>query len=449
MGIITTFLLALSAFTEKNEAASTIAAIHRAIIPLWPSIWVWLQVFHKKNRMHSSMLHSDPYVDNDTLHARYTCIHGILLQFMLNSEERTGLRNLLSHANVLEMLAELWIEESKHSEAFYGFWISPLQFSAFKGISPNSDLSTDLLNRIVASCGGNKDDFVRLFCSRLKNNMKQLEPDGKALLRDFVFISEQFHARTEAAILRDAFLSNAAYVVVSMIDTLSLLVNSLSKETDIINPLKIDLFYYPLDLIDGMIRSSRPYAAIAQLLDASFFTLLNHLAHWSLPRSTGSINALGHIFQVLLRFTVHRPLLSAMNRNLLLAFPGPMMPAGPTKACLRMYHAGLIKWNLMEEEYQKRLWTCNVICGNPQVCAKVLACFFTSVHPDEYCFHSVFLLIARIDCVVAPGVLSSLTAASHVRSVIGKENTERFVSTCILQNQVNRAFPDSRLYPQH
>ncbi|KZP03867.1 hypothetical protein FIBSPDRAFT_968632 [Athelia psychrophila] len=348
------------------------AILHSTILPLWPSIWTWLQMLHEHKLMYSRGLFSTPNPDHRQ--ARYAALYGPL-RILLFSDPQTALSRAVMHTEgALAMAAALWIEEARDPEAFYGFEMAFMLLEPDKGLSPTSDLSTDILDHLVAGCGGSKDEVVQLLYSRVNTNLKRLEPDPNNLQTDLSLILKQIQSSDTT--LCDAILSIVPYTIISMVDTLHLLLNLRSKYLKDRKALPKGILYCPMAVIFAALRSPGPhelgYEGLARLLDTSFFTVVARMALIREPSSdTIFAGILETVLQTIcIRFAAHRPLLLAMNRAIAAAFPTGI-PGGLIGNVFRTFQSDLTEWTQIEERYYEGDGVCNIICGDPQVCFSI------------------------------------------------------------------------------
>lgn len=358
----------------QGASPPAIVAFHSVVLPLWPSIWIWLQIFHehKLTQPHGLLSTLDPEI----LQARYALIFNTLCSFVFSDPQTTLSVAILHTDGVLDMAAALWIEEARDPEAFYGFEMASLLLYPAKGLSPDRNLSMDILDHIVTGCGGRNDDVVQLLHRRIMTNLKQLKPDLQSLRSDFKLILQLLSTDT---IICDTIMSNVPYTIASMVDALHHLLLLKLKSTYKTDRqlLPMDLVEWPMVVIFVVLRNPGPYEGylgLVQLLDSTFFALVGRLARWT-PSDDMFCSILKSVLQmVCVRFAVHRPLLSAMKRELAAAFSAGI-PGNSIGNVLRGFQSELTGWTQLDEQYRNRQGICDIVCGDPQVCFSICGIF--------------------------------------------------------------------------
>lgn len=274
----------------------------------------------------------------------------------------------------MTVTALMWIEESK--DPYFGFGTSGLLVDrTLGGLCPDA-LTTSMIDRIIVGCGS-KEDAVRLLFGRMKANLKQFKPDLESFLFDLLFISHQLVARGPSIPpLQGTFLSNSSHTVVCIVDTITLILGIQSNEPKHLkaNPLMMDVIGEPLITICCIFRSWTAYEKIAQLLQTSFFSLVARaaLVCWPIALARKFDHGLATLLEILIRFAVHRPLLSAMNRCLAAAFKTHGVPGGPIGNSLHDFQTNISHWDKMKRKYRDGI--CGIaICGDPEVCLQFVA----------------------------------------------------------------------------
>lgn len=362
-----------------NSSETSHDHLHSQILPLWPSIWVWLQILHS-DKINSSSLHGAMDVGPERRQNRYFPIFRIMLCF-LYIKSQAGLPTAVTHMeDVVTMSTSMWIEESKNTSfsfAASGF----LAGHKNGGLCPDA-VAANILDRIIVGCGS-KEDAVKLLFHRMKANLNQSKPSLQPLLCDLAFIFNQ--VTNGPSMLQDTFFSSSAHTVVCMLDILTLILGIQSKEPKHreTNPDIMAVIRKPLLVICCVLRNPRAYENIAPLLQASFFSLIARAALVCRPIALARKfnESLAQVLKILERFAVHRPLLSAINRGLAVALAINRVRDGPIGKSLRDFQKKIDHWHKLEQKYRDG-WSSLVICGDPEVCLQHVS---TASHCYRHC----------------------------------------------------------------
>lgn len=369
----------LSAFTFTLKTPHS--HFHSKVLPLWPSIWVWLQILYN-DKMRYSSLQSAERIRRDSRLLRYGSIISVFLCFVYRPQS-TLTTAVTRTEGVMTMIASMWIEESKDTSLGYrtsGMLVRTLD----KGVAPSYDLVAKLLGPIIVGCGSKEDTVKQLF-SRMKANLNRDDPDLMAIALDLTFITNQVTPLDGPKMLHDTLLSVATRTSVYIVDIVAILLRVLSNRMQSKEPEAkrmetspdMAVILYPFPVVCCVFRSLRAYEHIAQFLQTSFFPLVARAALMCRPTAlAGRFNhELVPLLEILRRFAIHRPLLSAMSRGLIAAFKTDGVPGGPIGNSLRDFRTNINIWAKMERKYHGG-WNRLVVCGDPEVCLQYVAIVF-------------------------------------------------------------------------
>ncbi|KAF7986091.1 hypothetical protein HWV62_41505 [Athelia sp. TMB] len=368
--IVATFMavmvLDLDQITMKQQDVSSLTSIRSAMPPLWPSLWIWVQTLHKTKRITRALPNSLKAKANAESHVRHMSICDCLLYFIQNEAEILPIAGKFRE-DVMTLAATIWIEEAEDKESICGFRAVSLLRPE---LLPAPRISLDILNHIIAACGGKTEAVLKMLYSRIKNNIKHLKLDLSSLQDDFAFVlhhtKNSFTFPAGSNILRRPFLADAKVSIPLLADMMSLLRQS-KAEAFADNTERLEIMQSPLFLILEIVCSPHEYQGMSALLTTRFF----HLMAWMTPHVPGSTTLVTHtIFasflqKVGLRFAAHRELFVAMRRNIREAFPKNKMPNGPIADSVKEFREQLSQWTEMNRDYHSGRLDVKVICGNP------------------------------------------------------------------------------------
>ncbi|KAF7972955.1 hypothetical protein HWV62_16528 [Athelia sp. TMB] len=285
---------------KRAEAASF------QIAPLWPSIWVWLQILRAEGP-------ESPPVDIAE-EPRYpgeyngpSMVVRVLHSFIYSPPQANLSTLVMTTPGLKEMVARMWLEEAADITASNGFRTSLLL---------RSDSVTEFfLTEVVAQCGGNTDAAVKVALLRIKRGMEQSEPDFSCSQHDIGILMHQLERHdTEVRILRQSILSHPT-LIIAMVDTLSKLLTI--QRAYPIHDLS-DLLVLPLDVMFRRIQITG-YDCVVQLMGTTILSVIIGLVQTCGFRPKvmdASAQLLRNIF---CRFIAYRPILLATRDNLLAA----------------------------------------------------------------------------------------------------------------------------------
>ncbi|KAF7986086.1 hypothetical protein HWV62_41495 [Athelia sp. TMB] len=368
------FISAMVLRTEKLiQKPSILASLQSAVLPLWPTIWSWVQTLHESKGSIRALLRPQ-FLKVKYYGIRYTAICDALI-FYLHNEPNVVLSTAAKQSEaVVALAATLWIEEAKDNESFCGYEaVSLLR----PGIRPTPRITLDILHRIVTTCGGSNAAVLRLLFRRIKRSSKQMDSDLDLRYLGYEFAFAMDHIVDDddrPTALQEAFLSNAAFSVRFMVNAMVSLhqTNATILRGDA--NMRLALMQIPFLLVLKIMNSSQVHEGLSELLITPFFNLLAGVN--SVRESSGSTlqEMLPHLLQnVLLRFASHRNLLLAMKQNIKVAFPRAERPIGPIADIVLAFRDSLDAWIQIAREYRAslsnpdRLWDSKVTCGNDQL----------------------------------------------------------------------------------
>ncbi|KAF7986092.1 hypothetical protein HWV62_41507 [Athelia sp. TMB] len=352
---------------NQTQGASVLPSIRSAALPpLWPSIWTWLQIFHK-NKQAAISLSGPPKVSAGLSHRRHAIIRDTLVYLTENDAAALPVAGKFRE-DVLALAATIWIEEAEDSNGICGFRAALLLRTSELPLAPRVTL--EIMDRIIVACGGKTDTVLQLLCNRIRNNMNQLKPDVESLHLDFNCVLH--HTQNSFAFpagpdtLRRAFLADTSASIRLMADMMAQL--RLSKAELFANiAARLGMMQIPFLLIIDSLRGPQAYQGLSTVFSTQFL----HLVAWMTPHVPGVGAGIAHqVFAHFLRYTVprfaaHRDLFVAMKRNVREAFPKASMPVGPIADSVEEFRARLSQWTEMNRDYQSGRLDVKVICGNP------------------------------------------------------------------------------------
>ncbi|KAF7981317.1 hypothetical protein HWV62_34257 [Athelia sp. TMB] len=226
------------------------------IMPLWPSIWIWLQVLCAQEE--------NPSISESGDATGPLWVIRVLFAF-LHSDPRTHLSTLVARTDGLKaMIATMWIDEGAGTPGANGYGVSILFKSDFPFAPPL------LLPEVLGQCGGRTNIVVKILLRRIKINAKQPVPDLTALRFDNSLLMDQLELRdTGSKILRPAILSQRT-LIATVVDVLALLLKF--KETQPTEPIT-DLLAFQMDVIFRRFQITG-YDCVVQLMRTTILKLI-------------------------------------------------------------------------------------------------------------------------------------------------------------------------------
>ncbi|KAF7972960.1 hypothetical protein HWV62_16538 [Athelia sp. TMB] len=275
-----------------------IAAASSQIVPLWPSIWTWLQVLYAEGKSYASIPKPPGSISGPVWANR------VLFAF-LHTEPRTPLSTMVAKTGGLKaMIATMWIDEGTDNSAATDCRGASILFQSNFPFAPPL-----LIPEILIKCGGQTDIATKILLWRIKENAKRAEPDLAALRFDNSLLIDQLELHhTGSKILRPAILSYRMFVM-TMVDVLSLLLTV--KESYPTKPIT-DLLAFQLDIIFRHFQTTG-YECVVQLTRTTIFGLVVQLAQSNCGSDHRIVAASTRLLRtVLCRFGVYRSILLAM-----------------------------------------------------------------------------------------------------------------------------------------
>ncbi|KAF7972965.1 hypothetical protein HWV62_16548 [Athelia sp. TMB] len=265
------------------------------IMPLWPSIWIWLQVLCAQEE--------NPSISESGDATGPLWVIRVLFAF-LHSDPRTHLSTLVARTDGLKaMIATMWIDEGAGTPEANGYGASILFKSDFPFAPPL------LLPEVLGQCGGRADIVVKILLRRIKINAKQPVPDLTALRFDNSLLMDQLELRdTGSKILRPAILSQRT-LIATMVDVLALLLKF--KETQPTEPIT-DLLAFQMDVIFRRFQITG-YDCVVQLMRTTIFKLIVQVNSSNCGSDHRIVVACTKLLRsVFCRFGAYRPILLSM-----------------------------------------------------------------------------------------------------------------------------------------
>ncbi|KAF7972966.1 hypothetical protein HWV62_34259 [Athelia sp. TMB] len=290
----------------ETENRKQIEAASSQIAPLWHSVWIWLQILHYGGDS-SFAPPTEGHLPPVYTSGRAAVFR--MLNVLLYNKPQIPLREVLIKTERLdEIIATMWIDEGLDVNATNGFQASHLIRSDPLTAPP------PFLLEIVARCGGNTDDVVRLLLCRIKHNIKQSTPDLESLKQDYNLLWGQLERdNTGIMLLRQAILFHPAFIT-TMVDMISLLLEHQRSQP---TPLISECISIQLDTIFRHVYIMG-FDSVLQLAETTILSLLTQisLASVSTPKSKAVYFSMA--LQIFIgRFTFYRPVFVLVRRSLM------------------------------------------------------------------------------------------------------------------------------------
>ena len=334
----------------------------------WPTIWIWVQYLYRTHLARAQLL---PCMDatRQAFFARmYQAVVDTFTIFTSHSFASVTMQILESYPEILSIMADMWIRESRDKKAVNGF-----RCGDFTG--PGHGTTARFIAQAISTCGS-AEEVVHLACQRVKHNFRQAEPDYDMLHSDLMFFTrlQPLDMRHPSPLVLATHASSEVVVVV-----LCALAHATSpSHTDFIDRNSRDgIINTSLSAISFLVlRSPRAHERVIDILHHDFIPLFIscvHLVDSGLQDKKSPIyRSISFFNNILSPATVHREIMSLMRRSIRAAYAPPSSPLTDMNDLIRLSCGKL--WSLIQKrtiaynQYRTKSSRCVILCGNAKVC---------------------------------------------------------------------------------